>query len=376
MRAPPTVHVVGARPQFVKAAAVLAATHMEAAPLLIHTGQHYDPELSRVFFDELGLRRPDHALEIGSGAHGAQTGRMLAAIEEILVGLPRGVMVVYGDTNSTLAGALAAAKLHWPVAHVEAGLRSFDRRMPEEINRLATDAISDRLLCPTHAAMRQLEREGLGDRAVFTGDVMLDVARAVAARAQTETALGRWLAHPSGPPPGPLAGLSAAEAAPGGYLLATVHRAANTDDPQRLAAIFSALGRLGRPVILPLHPRTRAALTRHGLTPPPAVRCVKPVGYLDFAALLAGAARVLTDSGGVQKEALFAGTPCVTLRDTTEWTETLEGGWNVLVDADPAGIEAAACAPSPTTPAPTEAFGDGRAAARICAAVAALRLGA
>lgn len=370
---PPTVHVVGARPQFVKAAAVLAATPADAAPLLIHTGQHYDPELSNVFFDELDLRRPDYALDIGSGSHGAQTGRMLAAIEVVLQDLPRGVMVVYGDTNSTIAGALAAAKLHWPIAHVEAGLRSFDRRMPEEINRIATDAISDALLCPTQAAMTQLAREGLGDRAVFTGDVMLDVARMASTRARHQTAIGRWLAAPEGLPPPPFDGLPRDAARPGGYVLATVHRAANTDDPARLRGIFDALGRLARPVILPLHPRTRAALKRHGVTPPPTVHCVKPAGYLDFAALLGGAAKVLTDSGGVQKEALFAGTPCVTLRDTTEWTETLTGGWNVLVDADPERIVAAASAPRPSTPAPVDAYGDGQAAAKICAAVSALR---
>lgn len=369
----PVVHVVGARPQFVKAAAVLAATPAEDAPLLIHTGQHYDPELSRVFFDELGLRSPDHYLGIGSGTHGAQTGQMLAAIEAVLMGLPRGVMVVYGDTNSTLAGALAAAKLHWPIAHVEAGLRSFDRRMPEEINRIATDAISDRLLCPTRAAVAQAAREGLGERAEFTGDVMLDVALDFAQKARVETAVGRWLWQPDGPAPAPLDALPPAAARPGGYLLATVHRAANTDDPGRLAAIFEALGQIGVPVILPLHPRTRAALDRHGLTPPPAVRCVKPAGYLEFAALLSGAARVLTDSGGVQKEALFARVPCVTLRDTTEWTETLAGGWNTLVGADPAAIVAAARAPAPDAPPPVEAFGDGQAARRIQAAVSALR---
>ena len=369
----PIVHVVGARPQFVKAAAVLAQTPPGHQPVLIHTGQHYDAELSRVFFDELGMRAPDHHLGIGSGSHGAQTGRMLAAIEAVLTTLPRGVMVVYGDTNSTIAGALAATKLHWPVAHIEAGLRSFDRRMPEEINRIATDAISDRLLCPTLGAVAQLEREGLGARAEFTGDVMLDVALDFANRARTQSNIGRFLNGIDEIRPDAFAGLSPDVARTGGYVLATVHRAANTDDGARLAAIFGALGRLDQPVILPLHPRTRAALDRHQITPPPTVHCVKPAGYLDFSALLAGAARVLTDSGGVQKEALFAQTPCVTLRDTTEWTETLTGGWNVLVDADPDAILAAARQPAPTAPAPVDAYGDGRAAARIHAAVDALR---
>lgn len=369
----PIVHVVGARPQFVKVAAVLAETPPGHQPVLIHTGQHYDPGLSRIFFDELGMRTPDHHLGVGSGPHGAQTGRMLAAIEAVLTTLERGVMVVYGDTNSTIAAALAASKLHWPVAHVEAGLRSFDRRMPEEINRIATDAISDRLLCPTRGAVAQLTREGMGERAEFTGDVMLDVALDFASRAQTESAIGRFLQGLDATRPAALAGLSVADARPGGYCLATVHRAANTDDPARLAAIFGALGQLKRPVILPLHPRTRAALTRHGITPPAAVHCVAPAGYLDFAALLSGAARVLTDSGGVQKEALFARTPCITLRDTTEWTETLSGGWNVLVDADPAAIVSAAQRPDPAEPAPVDAYGDGRAAARIHAAIDALR---
>ncbi|MGK0361137.1 MAG: UDP-GlcNAc3NAcA epimerase [Bradymonadia bacterium] len=367
------VHVVGARPQFVKVAAVLAQTPPGHVPVLIHTGQHYDASLSRVFFDELGMRAPDHNLGIGSGSHGAQTGRMLAAIEAVLVTLPRGVMVVYGDTNSTIAAALAATKLHWPVAHVEAGLRSFDRRMPEEINRIATDAISDRLLCPTQGAVDQLTREGMGDRAEFTGDVMLDVALDFASRARTQSAIGRFLAGADQERPAAFATLSADAARPKGYFLATVHRAANTDDAARLAAIFGALGRLERPVVLPLHPRTRAALTRHGVALPSTVRCIEPAGYLDFAALLAGAAAVLTDSGGVQKEALFARTPCVTLRDTTEWTETLSGGWNVLVDADPEAIVAAASLPMPTAPAPVDAYGDGQAAARIHTAIDALR---
>ena len=367
------VHVVGARPQFVKVAAVLAQTPPGHQPVLIHTGQHYDASLSRIFFDELGMRAPDHHLGIGSGAHGVQTGRMLAAIEAVLLTLPRGVMVVYGDTNSTIAAALAASKLHWPVAHVEAGLRSFDRRMPEEINRIATDAISDRLLCPTQGAVEQLTREGMGERAEFTGDVMLDVALDFASRAKTQSAIGRFLSGLDTARPAALAGLSSDAARANGYLLATVHRAANTDDSARLAAIFAALGRLDRPVILPLHPRTKAALTRHGITPPPTVHCVEPAGYLDFAALLTGAARVLTDSGGVQKEALFARTPCITLRDTTEWTETLDGGWNVLVDADAEAIVAAASRPLPTAPAPVDAYGDGRAAARIHTAIDALR---
>ncbi|MCB9526684.1 MAG: UDP-N-acetylglucosamine 2-epimerase (non-hydrolyzing) [Myxococcales bacterium] len=360
------MHLVGARPQFVKAAAVLA----QAGPRhqLMHTGQHYDAALSDVFFQQLGMPAPTWHLGVGSGSHGAQTGAMLAAIEQVLLAHPKGVMVVYGDTNSTVAGALAAVKLHWPVVHVEAGLRSFDRRMPEEINRVATDHISDLLLCPTQGAVAQLALEGLGDKAEFTGDVMLDLARTVAPIAASEDPVGRFLVTGEGPAPAPLDVLPPAARRKGGYALATVHRPANTDDPAKLAAIFGALADLPWPVLLPIHPRTQAAMARQGVAPPPGLHLVPPAGPLPFQALLAGAAKVFTDSGGVQKEALFAEVPCVTLRDTTEWTETLEGGWNVLVDADPAAIRAAALAPRPTTPAPIAAYGDGQAARLIVAA--------
>lgn len=361
------VHVVGARPQFVKAAAVLAAAPDPARTVLIHTGQHYDPALSAVFFEELGIPPPDHHLGVGSGPHGAQTGAMLAAVEEVIRDLPPGVMVVYGDTNSTIAGALAAAKLHWRVAHVEAGLRSYDRTMPEEINRVVTDHLSDLLLCPTDRAVEQLAREGLTEGVVVTGDVMLDVARRQAARAREETAIGRFLAGGAaqGPVPPPLDVLPPQAARPEGYALVTIHRAANTDDPRRLGALLDALGRLPLPALFPLHPRTRAAIQRADLEPPPRLHCVDPVGYLEFAALLGGAGMVLTDSGGVQKEAYFAGRRCITLRDRTEWPETLENGWNVLVDADPRAILEAAHRDPPPAPPRVEQFGDGTAGRRI-----------
>jgi UDP-N-acetylglucosamine 2-epimerase len=370
----PILHVVGARPQFVKAAAILAVAD-PARHALIHTGQHYDANLSDVFFTELGMRPPAHALGIGSGTHGAQTGRMLAAIEAILLAAPApGVMVVYGDTNSTLAAALAASKLHWPVAHIEAGLRSFDRRMPEEINRIATDHISDLLLCPTHAAVQQLAQEGRAEQALFTGDVMLDLAQRVAPLAKN-TAIGRHLQTPGRAAPGALSALPAPAATQGGYALATVHRPANTDDPQRLAQILTALSQLPWPVLLPLHPRTRHAMTRHGLQAPPGLYLAEPAGPLDFAALIAGSALVLTDSGGVQKEAIFAGRRCVTLRDTTEWPETLADGWNVLVDADPEAIIREAQRPQPQSPPPIAPFGAGDAAQRIVRAVEQLLRG-
>ena len=351
----PIVHVVGARPQFVKAAVVLAAAPPDERHLLLHTGQHYDAQMSQVFFDELGLREPDHNLDVGSGPHGAQTGAMLAGIEQVLLGYEAGALVVYGDTNSTIAGALAAAKLHWPVAHVEAGLRSFDMRMPEEVNRVATDHISDLLLCPTLRAVEQLAKEGRPG-AVHTGDVMLDLARRMAPRAAA-TKIDAWL--PAG-------------VGPGEYALATVHRPVNTDTPANLRAIFDAFAALPWPVVLPLHPRTAKAIATARLTVPTSVHLLEPLGYVEFAALVNAAAVVLTDSGGVQKEAVFAGTRCVSLRDTTEWTETLEGGWNQLAGADTAAIVAAATGPAPTLEPPTAALGDGEAATHTLTAVRTL----
>jgi UDP-N-acetylglucosamine 2-epimerase len=340
--------------------------------VLVHTGQHYDPSLSQIFFEELALPEPDHHLGIGSGSHGAQTGAMLEAIEAVFMARSRGIAVVYGDTNSTLVGALAAVKLGWKLVHVEAGLRSFDRSMPEELNRIATDHVSDLLLCPTVKAMDQLKVEGLHDRGRLTGDVMLDVALESRRRARTETALGKFLAGQSADMPPAFEGLSSKEACRGGYALATVHRAANTDDPDRLRQIVETLDTLPFPVILPLHPRTRVAMDRDGLEPSGSLRTIEPVGYLDFAALIDGCGHVLTDSGGVQKEALFAERPCTTMRAETEWTETLDGGWNVLVDADAEQLRAAATRQSPTTPAPTRAFGDGRAGAAVVEAIASL----
>ena len=319
--------VVGARPQFIKAASVSrVVSQMEGVDdILVHTGQHYDPGLSDIFFDELEIPAPAYHLSVGSGSHGTQTGDMLARVEEVLLKEKPDWVLVYGDTNSTLAGALAAAKLHVPVAHVEAGLRSFNRKMPEELNRVLTDHASDLLFTPTETADRHLGAEGIPpDRIRRVGDVMFDVARFFGAKAERESDV--------------LTRLNLGES---DYALATVHRAENTDSLTRLRVIFEALGRLHRdlPVVLPLHPRTRAVLEREGLLSWAAecVRLVEPVGYLDMVMLERRAQLVATDSGGVQKEAYFAGVPCVTLRDETEWTELVELGWNRL--APPTDVE-------------------------------------
>jgi UDP-GlcNAc3NAcA epimerase len=309
------ITVVGARPQFIKASAVSRAFSQRAGVVerLVHTGQHYDAGLSDVFFDELGIPAPAHHLGVGSGSHGAQTGQMLAAIEKVLLEEKPDVVLVYGDTNSTLAGALAAAKLHIPVAHVEAGLRSFNRRMPEEINRVMTDHLATLLHCPTKVAVEHLRNEGLTKGVHHVGDVMFDVARAVAERAEQQSPLRS-------------SGLVKR-----GFVLATIHRAENTDEPARLESIFSALSELAkeRPVYFPVHPRTRAIIEKRGLSVQ-GVQLADPVGLVDMTWLERNAAIVVTDSGGVQKEAYFHRTPCVTVRTETEWVETVSAGWNRL----------------------------------------------
>jgi UDP-GlcNAc3NAcA epimerase len=344
--------VVGARPQFIKAAPVSAVLRKQHEEFLLHTGQHYDREMSQVFFDELGMPAPDHNLEIGSGSHGEQTGRMLAGIERVAAEVQPDWVLVYGDTNSTLAGALAAAKLHFPVAHVEAGLRSFDRRMPEEVNRVVADHLSSLCLCPTQAAADQLAREGITDGVVVTGDVMYDAFLEHAERARSRREVLTRL------------GLNA-----GDFVLATLHRAENVDDPMRLAAILDGLGRSGCRVVLPLHPRTRSAMSRFGLAEGGGVHPIEPVSYLDMIVLETAAAAIVTDSGGVQKEAYFAGRACVTVRETTEWAETVAAGWNRLVGWDPAAIAEAVAGFRPGGPRPM-LFGDGRAAQRVVDALA------
>ena len=341
------VTIVGARPQFIKAAPVSQVLRPQHQEILIHTGQHYDRALSDLFFEELSIPRPDYDLGIGSGPHGWQTGQMLQRIEEALLAEKPAWALVYGDTNSTLAGALAAVKLHIPVAHVEAGLRSFNRAMPEEHNRVLTDHCADLLFCPTQTAVNLLAAEGVTRGVHLVGDVMVDALLAHGALAARHSTLARRL-----------------DLRPQGFALATIHRPYNTDDPTRLAVILSALAALQTPVVFPVHPRTRAALTRAGLSLPANVIALDPIGYLDMLALEQAAALILTDSGGVQKEAYCFAVPCVTLRPETEWVETVEAGWNRLAWANAAQVIEAAQRPWPTTP-PPPLFGDGRAAARI-----------
>ena len=345
--------VIGNRPQFIKAAAVSGPLRAVAEEVLVHTGQHYDEALSQVFFDELELPRPEHHLDLGGGTNTEQTARMLAALGPLLASEDPAMVLVYGDTNSTLAGALAAAQAGVPVAHVEAGMRSYDRTMPEELNRVLTDHASDLLLCSSEAPAAILRGERVAGEIEVVGDVMVDVAQLLGPRAAARSEA-----------------LAAAGVERGGYVLATAHRAGNVDDPVRLEALVSLLRAVPGPVVLPLHPRTAARLDAAGLREAlgARVRLTPPLGYLDFTALLRNARAVLTDSGGVQKEAYLAGVPCVTLRATTEWTETVEAGWNVLVDLD-AEAAAAALARTPPDERPP-LYGDGRAGERVVAALA------
>jgi UDP-GlcNAc3NAcA epimerase len=343
--------IVGNRPQFVKAAAVSGRLREVADEVLVHTGQHYDDDLSRVFFDELALPRPDHMLGVGGGTNGSQTARMLAALEPLTADR-RDVVLVYGDTNSTLAGALAGAQAGVPVAHVEAGMRSYDRTMPEELNRVLADHASSLLLCASARAVETLRGERVAGTIVEVGDVMVDVARLLAPRSRARTDV-----------------LEAFGVTPGGYLVATAHRSGNVDDPARLERLVELLLAVPGPVVLPVHPRTRARLQAAGLLErlEAGVRLARPLGYLEFTALLLHARAVLTDSGGVQKEAYLAGVPCLTLRSTTEWAETVEAGWNVLVDLDAGAAVAALARPRPANRPPL--YGDGRAGERVVEAL-------
>ncbi len=341
--------IVGARPQFIKCAPVSRELRKEHEEVLIHTGQHYDHGMSAIFFEELAIPEPDYNLGIGSGTHGRQTGAMLGAIEDVFEKEKPDIVLVYGDTNSTFAGALAAAKLHVPVAHVEAGLRSFDRRMPEEVNRVLTDHASDILFCPTATAVTNLAAEGIRDGVHLVGDVMVDAMnynRAIAGeRSRILEDLG---------------------VRPGEYLVITVHRPSNTDDRENLAGILGALGEAGMPVVFPVHPRTRKYLKGYGLFSrmPENVRVVEPLGYLDMLRLMAHAAKILTDSGGIQKEAYVLGVPCITLRENTEWVETVEAGWNLIVGARRGEIVDAILRFSPES-RQKELFGNGNASVLI-----------
>ena len=344
--------VVGNRPQFIKAAAVSGPLRRSHHEVLIHTGQHFDEELSGVFFSEFNLPSPDSQLGIARGSNTSQTSRMLAALDPVIAENAPDVVLVYGDTNSTLAGALSAAQAGVPVAHVEAGMRSFDRSMPEEVNRVLADHASALLLCSSEVAASNLRREGVSGAIELVGDVMVDVAMKVQpqARGRLDLVQGHGLA-------------------PGGYLLATAHRAGNVDDPGRLGQLVDLLLQVPCKVLLPLHPRTHARLRAAGLLErlqrSERLVVTPPLGYFELTALLCNARAVLTDSGGLQKEAYLAGVPCITLRRTTEWLETVENGWNTLVDLDAGAMLAALEHARPADHPPL--YGDGRASERVVA---------
>ncbi len=354
--------MVGARPQFVKAAVVSAAIDARNAvqgteidEVLIHTGQHYDANMSDVFFRDLCMRPVTENLGVGSGSHGQQTGAMLAALEQTLQAHRPDLVLLYGDTNSTLAGAIAASKLHVPIAHVEAGLRSFNRRMPEEVNRVITDHISTLCLCPTQTAVDNLTREGIVDGVANVGDVMLDCTmQFVSGGCDKAGVLERLGLREDG-----------GEAVP--YYLATIHRPENTDDSGRLANIVEGLSTLEAPVVLPLHPRTRHKLESIGVVLGDRFISLEPVGYPEMVELEANARVILTDSGGVQKEAYFLGVPCVTMRDETEWVETVEVGWNIVTGGCAERIIEAAEALQTSTvgKARPSIFGDGHAGEKV-----------
>lgn len=341
------VSIVGARPEFIQAAPVSRALRHHHQEILVHTGQHYDYRMSQVFFEHLNLPQPDVNLEVGSGSHGAQTGEMLARLERVLIELQPDLVIVRGDTNSTLVGALAAAKLAIPLVHIEAGERSFNKRMPEEINRLVADRLSDLLFCVTRTAVRHLTDEGIVAGVHYCGDVMLDALQQNLATARERSVILQRI------------GLQ-----PGKYLLATVHRASNTDDPENLRGIVTALNSIQEPIVFPVHPRTQAAIEHLNLSFARHVAAIEPVGYLDMLALESSARTILTDSGGVQREAYFLSIPCITLRKETELTETVEVGWNRLVGTEPERILETVHKFVPPAEHPP-LFGDGHAAEQI-----------
>lgn len=340
--------VVGARPQFIKASVAGRKLRDRFDEVLIHTGQHYDYSMSKAFFEDLSIPEPDFNLEIGSGPHGRQTGEMLAGIERVLIDVCPDLVLVYGDTNSTLAGALCAAKLHVPIGHVEAGLRSFNRAMPEEINRIVADHVSDLLFVPSQTAVDNLSDEGIRSGVTHTGDVMYDAILAAMQPARRRVADV----------------CSELGVEPGKYALATVHRAENTDTRSNLEEILSGLGSAGLDVVFPCHPRTRAAMEKSRIGLPGNIHLIDPVRYIDAVALQMGAVVIATDSGGVQKEAYWLGVPCVTVRNETEWVETVDAGWNLLVGSDAPKIAEALTGFRPSGERPP-VYGDGHAGAKI-----------
>ncbi len=341
--------IVGARPEFVQAAPVSRALRPKHHEILVHTGQHYDYQMSEVFFKQLGLPEPDYNLEVGSGSHAWQTGQMLIKLEPVLERERPDWVIVRGDTNSTLAGALAAVKLGLPLVHIEAGLRSFDLTMPEEVNRILTDRIANVLFCPSDAAVRNLAAEGITRGVYRVGDVMYDGLLYNLALAEAQSTI--------------LADLGLK---PRGYLLVTVHRAGNTDRREHLAAILAALAQIDEPIVFPAHPRTRKQMALFGLSAPPNVRLIEPVSYFDTLVLQKHARLLLTDSGGMQKEAYCLQTPCITMREQTEWVETVEVGWNMTVGADTNRIIQAVRTFAPPAEHPP-LYGDGHAAEQIVA---------
>mgnify|MGYP001018305937 CR=1 FL=1 len=349
--------VVGVRPQFVKASVVSRELRKSNKECLIHTGQHYDYEMNKIFFEELGIPEPDYYLGVGSGSHGQQTGEMLRKLEEVLMVEKPDLVLTYGDTNSTLAGALAASKLGIKNAHIESGLRSFDKSMPEEINRILTDHCSDILFCPTQNAVNNLEEEGITKNVYLTGDVMVDSLLLNKEIAEAKSSL-----------------LNDLNLKTRDYIVVTIHRASNTDNFENLQNIIEALRELNENIIFPIHPRTEKLLKNYDLydSLPSSITLVKPLGFLDFIKLMNHAKMILTDSGGVQKEAYILKVPCVTLRENTEWIETIKDGWNVLVGSNKERIIKTVNGFMPSVQEHCNRFGDGSASNRIVAAINAL----
>lgn len=342
--------VIGARPQFIKCAPLSRELRKSHEEILVHTGQHYDPDMSDVFFKELGIPEPDHNLGIGSATQGEQTGKMLAEIEKLLINEEPDMVLVYGDTNSTIAGSLAASKLHIPVAHVEAGLRSFDRTMPEEINRIVTDHVSDILFCPTETAVTNLGNEGITEGVHNVGDVMMDALQYNIKIAEERSTI-----------------LDDLDLSHQDFMVATVHRASNTDSIENLSSIVKAFCSVNAHIVFPVHPRTKKYLMQYGLWDKLCehVNVISPVGYLDMLKLMSSSRKILTDSGGIQKEAYMLGVPCITMRENTEWVETVGDGWNVLVGAD-FNMIMDAIDEFEGTGAKGNVFGSGDACRKIC----------
>ncbi|WP_040330208.1 non-hydrolyzing UDP-N-acetylglucosamine 2-epimerase [Clostridium ihumii] len=341
------ITVIGARPQFIKAAAVSNIIRKEHEEILIHTGQHYDENMSKIFFEELNIPKPEYNLSVGSGGHGKQTGEMMGKLEAIYEREKPDLVLVYGDTNSTLAGALVASKMLIPVAHIEAGLRSFNKNMPEEQNRILTDHISKILFTPTETANKNLKNEGINNNVYNVGDVMFDAVLHFKKLAKQKSSI-----------------VSELNLTKNNYILTTIHRAENTNDINRLKNIIEALNESNETVVLPLHPRTKKYIESYGLNFNNNIKVIEPIGYLDMLSLEEDSKKIVTDSGGVQKEAFFMNKPCITMRDETEWVETVENGWNVIVGTDKEKILNNIVNFNPTTEQ-KQLFGDGNAAEKI-----------